>query len=117
MNKSMKRSIKTRQVDMRMLQFEVDTTSTDATGFDDSQIKEVIINGAGDVTVVFKNPFSPQNSDKPKAMLTCLDPDRAAHMYASDYDRVSIQVTDLAAADQDGSVSVMVVGTNHRFSY
>ena len=60
-NKSMKRSIKCRQIDMSMLQVEIDTTSTSASGFDDSAIKEVIINGPGDVTVILKHrtyPFS-----------------------------------------------------------
>lgn len=116
----MKRSIKCRQIDMTMLQMEVDTTSGSAvvSGFDANAIASVQDGAdAGEFTLILKKPFSPQNSDKPKCITTPLAADTIAYVTATDYDRVSIQISDLAGLDKDGQISIMILGTNHRFSY
>jgi hypothetical protein len=112
-----KRGIKSAQPKMRMLQVEVDGNAATpaASGFDKLQIKEVVDNGVGDYTIILKRPFNAENANKAKAIVGVLEPDRAAHMYASSHDRVSIRCTDLAGVAAESAISVMIIGCDMKY--
>lgn len=104
---------------MRILEVEVDgnIVTPVATGFDRLQIKSVIDNGVGSYTIILKKPFKKVNANKAKAMITMLESNRAAYLSASDHDRVTVQVTDLAGVDAEGAFSILIMGTDSRINY
>lgn len=107
----LKRSIKTSQVDMRTVEVEITAATSAVSGFDKSQIKEVIKNGLGDFTLILKKPFNAANANKAKAFVMPLAAGVTAHLAASDYDRVNV----VLSADVD--FSIMILGCDHRFNY
>lgn len=115
----MSRSLKMDQLKMRMIQVEIDGTAGTpaASGFDKTGISQVIDNGVGDYTIVLKKPFSKDNANKAKAMVTMLTPQRVAAVTAVDHDRVTIEVTDLAGAAADADMSILIIGQDFRFSH
>ena len=117
--KSMKRSVKSPQVEMRELALDIIVTAgvPAVAGFDAKQIKQIIDVGVGIYTIIFLRPFNVSNTNLPKAIVTPLEADAAAHMSASAYDRVTITVQDLAGVAADRSVSLIVKGCDHRFNY
>jgi hypothetical protein len=114
----MERSVKSPQTRMRVLHFTLTTTGTPAvSGLDKNQIDSVVDNGTGDVTVIFKRPFS--------LVPICLASSQGSTLQcvgvkAKDTDRVTIKIqsmpTDLVAgAAADGVVDVYVAGKDDIF--
>lgn len=116
MSKS-KRSIKSAQVQMRMLQIDVDGNAATpaASGFDKLQISSVVDNGVGDYTIILKRPFNPENANKAKCFPMALEADTSVHMYASAHDRVSVKCSDLAGVAKDAAFSLMIIGCDLKY--
>lgn len=81
----MERSIKSPQTHMRLLCLTLTTTGTPAvSGPDKNQVDSVVDNGVGDVTIIFKRPFtiapvvevSPQGTTQQFAQVKAKDVDR-----------------------------------------
>lgn len=116
---SLSRAIRSAQIKMRMMSVKMDgnIASPVASGFDASQIQEIVKNATGDYTIILKMPFEADNANKAEAMVMPLEADRACHMSASDHDRVTIKVTDLAGVAADSALIVHILGQDFRFSH
>lgn len=97
---------------MRILELELESLSLAVSGFDALQIKSVLDIGVGEKTLILKRPFNLDNSDKAKAFIQPLEADLTGYVKAVDHDRVTIQLTDLAGVAKDGSVSLMIIGSD-----
>jgi len=113
---SISRSIKTPQIKLRELNFGTDGTAVTpvATGLDAFSIKEVIDNGTGNYTFIFNLPFELAAQLKGFSMLAA---GRTLFVDAIDFDRITVQCTDLAGADADAAFFLSVVGSDHRLLY
>jgi tryptophan 2,3-dioxygenase len=109
-----KRSIKTAQTQMRILELELESATPAVSGFDSLQIREILDIGVGEKTLILKRPFNADNSDKSKCMIQALEADLIGYVKAVDHDRVTIQLTDLAGTPKDGSVSLLIIGSDAR---
>lgn len=116
---SLKRSIKTAQINMRMMAVRMDGNLAKpvATGFDASQISEIVKNAVGDYTIILKTPFDVDNAVKAECIAMPLEADRAVYMSASDYDRVTVKVTDLANVAADAALVLHILGQDFRFQH
>jgi hypothetical protein len=110
-SKSMERSVKAEQLKMRELCVDITAASSAVSGFDKNGIKEVVKNGAGDFTIVFKRPFNVDNANTPRAFITPMTAGVTSHLSASAHDRVTV----VLSADVD--FTVLVKGCDHRFNY
>lgn len=116
---SLKRSLKSAQINMRMMAIRMDgnVASPVASGFDASQIQEIVKNATGDYTIILKMPFEADNAVKAECVAMCLEANRAVYMDASDHDRVTIKVTDLAGVAADSALIVHILGQDFRFQH
>lgn len=124
MKNGQRKAVISHQIKMREVNVNVDGSAATpaASGFDKSQIKEVIDNGVGSWTIVLKMPFNKDNANSPQAQVQSLTADVVFHVSAVDYDRVTVQgrsvgtsTVDPAAAD--GDFAVRILGCDHRFNY
>ena len=116
---ALKRSLKSAQINMRMMAIRMDgnLASPVATGFDASQIQEIVKNATGDYTIILKTPFEADNAVKAECMAMALETDRAVWMSASDHDRVTVKVTDLAGVAADAALVLHILGQDFRFQH
>lgn len=99
---------------MRILELELDSSpATPAvSGFDAFQIKSIVDVGVGEITLIMLRPFNLDNADKAKAFIQPLEADLTGYVKAVDYDRVTIQLTDLDGVAKDGAVSLLIIGSD-----
>jgi hypothetical protein len=111
MSKERARSIKSAQIQLRMLTFSIDGTAGTpaASGPDRLGIASVTDLGAGNYTIIFANP-AVNAKDVMVSGHMMLTASTAMSVTAVAFDRITVQCTDLAgvAADADFSISVMV---------
>lgn len=111
-----KRGISTAQVKLRMLNFKVEDTATTpvAASFDRFQIASITdLGGTGAFTVIFSKPF--ERDCLPVG--TAVFGEGAVAITAVAYDRVTVQVSDLAGTDANLDFSMCICGSDSRFDY
>ena len=115
MSKERRRSIGTAQLKMRELNFIIDGTAgtPSASGFDEYGIDSVVDLGAGNYTIVFKNPF---NRACQVGGITSATANRIVQVTAVAYDRVTVQVTDDAGLAADADLHFCIKGTDSRYN-
>jgi len=115
MSKDRKRSITTAQVSLRTLVVKVASTATVpvAESFDRFGIASITDLGVGNFTVIFKAPF--ERDCLPVGGLVFGA--GAVEVTAVAYDRVTVQVSDLAGAAADLDFSLQIMGSDSRFDY
>lgn len=113
MKPSLQRAIRSAQIKMRMIAVNVDGSAGApvASGFDASQIKEIVKNGAGDHTIILKTPFDKDNATLPMAWITPVGGAATVQVTAAAYDRVTV----LLSADVD--FSILILGQDFRFNH
>ena len=109
-----KRSIKTAQTQVRILELELESLTPAVSGLDSLQIREILDIGTGEKTLILKRPFNLDNVNKAKCFIQPLEADLTGWVKAVDHDRVTIQLTDLAGVAKDGSVSLLIIGSDAR---
>ena len=113
MSKDRRRSIKTAQVNMRSLNFELDQATDTISGFDRFQIASVTDLGAGQHTIIFSRPFE---RDCMLAGFSSKDADVTVQVLAVAFDRITIQ-SFVAGVAADADIALQVLGSDHRFDY
>lgn len=115
----LQRGIHTAQVKMRELKVSISgTAGTPVAGsLDSKQILSVIDNGTGDYTIVLKRPFRKSNAANCHAQVTAITADRVFAVTAVDYDRVTVEVTDLSGSAADADFFLTISGTDSRITY
>jgi uncharacterized secreted protein with C-terminal beta-propeller domain len=110
MSKAMKRSIKTSQIGLRQMHISLTATATTpvAAGPDKFEVASITDLGVGNFLVILRNPAA--NSKDIFVLGTSGPADTAVAVTAVAYDRVTVQVTDLAniAKDEDFSMALAV---------
>lgn len=109
----MRRAITSAQLKLRQMVFKIENTATTPTsaGFDRFQIDSIVDLGVGNFTIIFANPF----------VRECLPTGSmvfgqgAVEVTAVAYDRVTVQVTDLAGTAVDLDFSMNIMGSDGRF--
>ena len=115
-NKGLRRSISSEQLHLRMLNVSIDGTVATpiASSFDQHQIASIIDLGAGNYTIIFASPFERDCLPQGHMMLAA---DRAMHVTAVAFDRVTVQCSDLAGVAADAAFNLSVMGSDGRFDY
>lgn len=114
MNNGIKRGIKSKQVNLREINLQINGTlaTPTATGLDEFGVKEVVDGGAGLLTIIFNSPFL--RSDVMVKSIAMITADTAANVVATAYDRVSIQTTDLAGVNTVADYFVSIIGSDFK---
>jgi hypothetical protein len=115
MGKERKRSIKTAQLKMRELNFSIDGTAAtpSASGFDQYGISSVIDLGAGNYTIIFRDPFERACQLGGIGMLTA---GIIMQVTAVAYDRITVLCTAAATgAATDADFHMCVKGSDSRY--
>lgn len=118
MIEGIKRSLQMGQLKMRIMIFDIDGTTGTVHGFDEKKIKKITKSGTGDYTVEFKYPYHQGQKVKPRAFVQALEANTVVHVDASDFDRITINVTEAdGITAKDAKVSLMVIGSDNHLLY
>lgn len=115
MSKSVKRGIKTHQIGMRQLALKIIDTATTpvADGPDKFLVDSILDLGAGNFTIILNRPAA--NGKDLFVMGTSGPADTAVAITAVAYDRVTVQVTDLANVAKDEDFSITLLAHDARY--
>ena len=109
-----KRSIKSVQPSLREMSLQINGTlaTPTATGFDQYGVSSVVDSTNGLLTIIFKRPFERACQVKGIVPITA---DTRHEVVAVDFDRVTVQCTDLAGVDAVGDYYITILGSDSRF--
>ena len=103
---------KTAQFSLRLVTAKLIVATNAVESFDRSQIKEVIDGGVGLHTIVLAKAYERACDVMSSVPYTA---NTRMEVVATDYDRVTIQATDLAGVATDADYQFTIVGSDKRF--
>lgn len=109
----MRRAITSAQLKLRQMVFKIENTATTPTsaGFDRFQIDSIVDLGAGNFTIILANPFVREVLPIGGMVFG----QGAIEVIAVAYDRVTVQISDLAGTPADLDFSLSIMGSDGRF--
>ncbi len=111
------RSIKTAQVKMRVIMVTLDSSGTPSvSGPDANQIRSVVDNGPGDITLIFKRPGAAGQEAILLGHATVGTTPLLVTQDAADFDRITVNIFDAdTPAATDGVVNLLIGISDNRF--